>query len=212
MFSMCLNDDENVLHEFMKHREFEGHRDAMIFDEAKRMIDSSEGQDIAAIAISNGPGMFTSLRVGMSLAKGISLVNKIPVVAVNTLDSIGVEPSHTVSPLVVVINAYRGEVYAACYGDGKRIGDYMLTTPSELVESVKDGTMVIGPGSQLLDKVNKGKLKIVGDDQYWPRAIKVVSLALPRIRQGDFDDIEFLEPFYIKRTDAERRYDTGNAV
>ena len=47
IFSLCLNDDENVLHEFRKQREFEGHRDAMIFDEAKHLIDSPEGQNIA---------------------------------------------------------------------------------------------------------------------------------------------------------------------
>lgn len=212
MFSLCLNDDETVLHEFMKHREFEGHRDAMIFDEAKRLLDSSEGKGISAIAVSNGPGMFTSLRVGLSLAKGISLVNKIPVVAVNTLDVIGVEPSRSVSPVIVVINAYRGEIYTACYCSGKRTGDYMLTTPAALVESVKNSALVIGPGGQLLERVNKGKLKIDKDGRYWPRATKVVSLALPRIGQGDYDDIEFLEPFYIKRTDAERRYDTCDAV
>jgi tRNA threonylcarbamoyladenosine biosynthesis protein TsaB len=212
IFSLCLNDDESVLHEFRKQREFEGHRDGMIFNEAKRLIDSPQGQGIAAIAISNGPGMFTSLRVGLSLAKGISLVKNIPVVAVNTLDVMGVASSHDISPIVVVINAYRGEVYAAHYNGGKRVGDYLLTTPTALIESVADGTLVIGPGCQLLEKVDNGKLRIASDDRYWPSARKVVSLALPRIRLGDFDDIEFLEPFYIKRTDAERRYDTNDAV
>ena len=212
IFSLCLNDDENVLHEFRKQREFEGHRDAMIFDEAKHLMDSPQGQNIAAIAISNGPGMFTSLRVGLSLAKGISLVKNIPVVAVNTLDVIGVEPSRSISPLVVVINAYRNEIYAAHYETGKRVGDYLLTTPVALAKSIRDGTFVIGPGCELLEKVGKVNGKIIKDDQHLPSARKAVSQALPRIRQGDFDDIEFLEPFYIKRTDAERRHDKSNAV
>ena len=212
IFSLCLNDDESVLHEFKKHREFEGHRDAMIFDEAKRLLDSPQGKNIAAIAISNGPGMFTSLRVGLSLAKGISLVKNVPVVAVNTLDVIGVEPSRGVSPLVAVINAYRGEVYAAYYDSGKRVGDYLLTTPDALVESITSEISVIGPGCALLEEAGKGNLNIIKDDQHLPSARKVVSLALSRIRQGDFDAIEFLEPFYIKRTDAERRYDTRNAI
>jgi tRNA threonylcarbamoyladenosine biosynthesis protein TsaB len=214
VFSLCLNDDENVLHEFRKQREFEGHRDAGIFNEAKRLIDTCGGENIKAIAISNGPGMFTSLRVGLSLAKGIALVNNTPVVAVNTLDVIGVEPSRSVSPVAAIINAYRDEIYAAFYEKGELRGDYLLTTPTGFVKMIRCRTLAIGPGSDLLEKVDldTGKLDIVKDDQYLPSASKVVSLALPRVKEGDFDEIEFLEPYYIKRTDAERRYDKSNAI
>lgn len=214
VFSLCLNDDGNVLHEFSKQREFEGHRDAGIFNEAKRLIDTCGGENIKAIAISNGPGMFTSLRVGLSLAKGIALVNNTPVVAVNTLDVIGLEPSRSVSRVVAVVNAYRGEIYAAFYEKGRRTGDYLLTTPAGLEKMIRCRTLAIGPGSDLLEQVelDRSKLDIVKGDQYLPSASKVVSLALPRVKEGDFDEIEFLEPFYIKRTDAERRYDKSNAI
>ncbi len=214
VFSLCLNDDEQVLHEFKRQREFEGHRDGGIFNEAKRLMDSLGDNRLDAIAISIGPGMFTSLRVGLSLAKGIAMSNGTPVVAVNTLDAIGVEPSKHFSPLVAVINAYRGEIYAAFYDNGNRKSEYLLMTPADLVRSINVRTTVIGPGVHLLKETDlDGKgFEIRMDEEYLPSASKVICVGLPRIRQCAFDDIEFLEPYYIKRTDAERRYDKSDAV
>jgi len=214
IFSLCLSDDDNVLYEFRKQREFEGHRDALIFEEAKRLVDSVGGGNISAIAISIGPGMFTSLRVGLSLAKGIAMVNGTPLVAVNTLDVIGVKPSCLVSPVVAVMNAYREEVYAAFYNKGERTGEYLLTTPSRLLRMLSGGAFVICPRCDVLDdsRLDTSNLNIMKDDCYLPSASKVASLALPRIKAGEFDDIEFLEPYYIKKTDAERKYDKDNAV
>ena len=214
IFSLCLYDGDNLLYEFRKQREFEDHRDALIFEEAKRLIDDMGRGKIDTIAISIGPGMFTSLRVGLSLAKGIAVVHGTPVVAVNTLDVIGVKPSCLISPVVAVINAYREEVYAAFYNKGERRGDYLLITPAKLLRMMDAGTFVICPRCDVLDDsgFDTNNLNIMKDDCYLPSASKVVSLALPRIRAGDFDDMEFLEPYYIKKTDAERKYDKGNAV
>ena len=214
IFSLCLSDDDNVLYELRKQREFEGHRDALIFEEARRLVDSVGEGNIDAIAISIGPGMFTSLRVGLSLAKGITMANGTPIVAVNTLDVIGVKPSCLVSPVVAVMNAYREEVYAAFYNKGARTGDYLLMTPPKLLRMISGGAFIICPRCDVFADpgLDTDKLNIMKDDCYLPSASKVASLALPRIKAGDFDDVEFLEPYYIKKTDAERKYDKGNAV
>jgi tRNA threonylcarbamoyladenosine biosynthesis protein TsaB len=214
VFSLCLNDDDNVLYEFSRHREFEGHRDALVFEEAKRLVESIDGGNIDVIAVSIGPGMFTSLRVGLSLAKGFSIVNGTPVVAVNTLDVIGVKLSFQVSPVVAVINAYRGEIYAAFYNSGMRTSDYLLTTPAQLSDMIRVRTLVAGPGTALLREggLDMGVLNVAKDEEYLLSASRVIAIALPRIKKGDFDEIEFLEPYYIKKTDAERKYDKSNAV
>ena len=213
VFSLCLIENGDVQYEHSKQRESEGSRDARIFEDAKRIVEEVGGENIEAIAISIGPGMFTSLRVGLSLAKGLSMVYGTPLVAVNTLDSIGIQPSCVTSPVVAVINAFRGEVYAAFYEQGKRTSDYLLKKPSELLNMIEGDALVIGPGVEILkDSTSiRNGLDINGDERYNPSASKVVALALPRVKQRDFDDIEFLEPFYIKKTDAERNYDKGNA-
>lgn len=214
LFSLCLNDDEKVLHEFSRRREVDGHGDAEIFKEAKWILDSVGSEKLGAIGVNIGPGMFTSLRVGLSLAKGIALVKQTPVVAVNALDIIGREPSLVHSPIVAVVNAYRGEIYAALYDNGKRTSDYLLTTPDELLKMIDGRARVISPGVDIFAGVESShsEIEFVRDDSYMSSAVKVIAAALPRIQRQDFDDIEFLEPYYIKRTDAERNYAKGNAV
>lgn len=215
LFSLCVSEDDTVVYEIKKERSTEGSRDANFFLEAQKVIDYYETSDVSAIAVSIGPGMFTSLRVGLSLAKGLALAHTIPVVAVNTLDVIGIPLSFVQRPLLVVINAYHGELYAARYEQGKRTTDYLLTKPYELREIIKDNVMVVGSGVVILKNsglaAQRADTHFVEADFLLPTASKVVSVALPRIRTGSFDDPEILEPYYIKKTDAERNYDKSNA-
>lgn len=214
IFSLCLNEDERTIREFSKRREIDGYGDADIFKEAKNILDSLGKECLGAVAVSIGPGMFTSLRVGLSLAKGIALVNKTPVVAVNTLDVIGVRPSLPDLRVTAVVNAYRGEIYAAFYEGGKRVSDYLLLTPASLLKMVGEQATIVGPGVELVagaGPIHSG-VKLDSNEEHLPTAKAVVSLAQPRIRDRDFNDIKFLEPYYIKKTDAERNYAKGNAL
>ncbi|MBE0434170.1 tRNA (adenosine(37)-N6)-threonylcarbamoyltransferase complex dimerization subunit type 1 TsaB [candidate division WOR-3 bacterium] len=214
IFSLCLNEDGKTIREFSKRREVDGHGDAEIFKEARKMLELAGADNIGAIAVSIGPGMFTSLRVGLSLAKGIAFVNKTPVYAVNTLDTIGLEVSRPDLRVAAVVNAFRGEVYAAFYEGGKRVSDYLLMMPDSLMKMAGERAVIVGPGVDVIAGVRPGhsRIELRGDETYLPSAVKVVLTALERIRRRDFDDIEFLEPYYIKKTDAERNYAKGNAL
>lgn len=214
IFSLCLNDGEETIREFSKRREIDGYGDAEIFKEAKDILDSLGKECLGAIAVSIGPGMFTSLRVGLSLAKGIALVKKTPVVAVNTLDVIGLPASLPDVSIAAVVNAYRGEIYAAFYAGGERASDYLLLTPDSLLKMVKDGTTIVGPGVEVVAGAGpiQSGVKLESREDHLPTARAVVSLAQPRIQNNDFDDIQFLEPYYIKKTDAERNYAKGDAL
>lgn len=214
IFSLCLNDGEETIRGFSKRREIDGYGDAEIFKEAKDILDSLGKECLGAIAVSIGPGMFTSLRVGLSLAKGIALVKKTPVVAVNTLDVIGLPASLPDVSIAAVVNAYRGEIYAAFYAGGERASDYLLLTPDSLLKMVKDGTTIVGPGVEVVAGAGpiQSGVKLESREDHLPTARAVVSLAQLRIQNNDFDDIQFLEPYYIKKTDAERNYAKGDAL
>ncbi|UCG90933.1 MAG: tRNA (adenosine(37)-N6)-threonylcarbamoyltransferase complex dimerization subunit type 1 TsaB [candidate division WOR-3 bacterium] len=216
MFSLCINEDDKVVYEIKKERTSETGRGADFFFEAKKIIDHHKPSTLRAIAVSIGPGMFTSLRVGLSLAKGLALAHKTPVVAVNTLDVIGVSLAFVQRPILAVINAYHGELYAALYEQGKRTTDYRLTIPQDIKKIIKDNVLVLGSGTGVLEDsgfvANMAGIHFVNADFLLPTASKVVSVALPRIRSGSFDDPEMLEPYYIKKTDAERNYDKSNAT
>jgi tRNA threonylcarbamoyladenosine biosynthesis protein TsaB len=159
--------------------------------------------------------MFTSLRVGLALAKGFSCAQNIPVVGVNTLDVIGLSLSFSEYPVLAVINAYRKEIYAALYEQGERKTDYLLTTPVKVKEMINEQTLVVGSGTVVFKEFESSfvdkTLKLINADFLQPTASKVISVALPRINDRNFDDPEILEPYYIKKTDAERNYNKTDA-
>ena len=217
VFSLSVNEDERLVCEIKRERQSHGEsRDAGLFAEAKRLVNEFDEGEIKALSISIGPGMFTSLRVGLSLAKGLALAQRIPAVAVNTLDLIGIPLSFTQEPVIAVINAFQKEIYTAVYEGGKRTSAYELTRPDIILDRIQGNTIIAGSGVEVFREqglaTNSEKLIFIAEDFVLPSATKVVIIALPRIKAKDFDDLEVLEPFYIKKTDAERNYNKTNAL
>jgi tRNA threonylcarbamoyladenosine biosynthesis protein TsaB len=208
LFSLCLLEDGRVLYEITKDRTaVPGVRDARFFAEAQRVVQDLGPEKPDAVAVGLGPGMFTSLRIGLSLTKALALAWRLPVVAVNTLDTIGAALSFYPEPVLAVINAYQGEIYAALYDHGRRRGGYLVAPPRALAKKFPVRLLVVGPGVAVLKKSRRPAAKhwtYIADDRFWPSARRIARLAEPRIRRGDFDDPDRLEPYYIKRTDAER--------
>ena len=159
------------------------------------------------------PEAFANPVAGLT-ARIRALVQKTPVVAINTLDVIGLPPSLPDVRIAAVVNAYRGEIYAAFYEGGKRASDYLLLTPDSFLKMIEDGTTIVGPGVDVVAGAGpiRSGVKLDGSEEHLPTAKAVISMAQPRIKEEDFNDIQFLEPYYIKKTDAERNYAKGNAL
>jgi tRNA threonylcarbamoyladenosine biosynthesis protein TsaB len=208
IFSLCLREDERLLMEVRKNRSAEpGVRDAHFFAEARELIDRLGTEPLTAVAVSVGPGMFTSLRVGISLAKALSLAWSVPVVGVNTLDIIGQSPVFAGTRVLAVINAFQDDLYAALYDHRRRRSDYLAVPARALMQKFPGRLSVAGPAAALLKKARRrggGKWTFIEDEALWPSASRVVQTAGQRIRRNDYDDADRLEPFYVKKTDAER--------
>jgi tRNA threonylcarbamoyl adenosine modification protein YeaZ len=71
--------------------------------------------DLARIAVSIGPGSFTGLRIGLSVAKGLALATGIPLVGVPTLEAYAHALGPAPDPIWPVLDARTGEIYAACF-------------------------------------------------------------------------------------------------
>ncbi|OGC39062.1 tRNA (adenosine(37)-N6)-threonylcarbamoyltransferase complex dimerization subunit type 1 TsaB [candidate division WOR-3 bacterium RBG_13_43_14] len=215
VFSIALADDNTMIFEIRRGRRIFGpNRDAGLFDDVRDMLKHYEQSQISAIAISIGPGLFTSLRVGLSLAKGLAISWKKPVVAVNTLDLLGTASSVIPGPLMAVIDAHHNELYAASYKAGSRISDYRLITPEALINTLSGKWTAIGSGSALLAKYHFEGVDInyIESESFLPNAAKVIEIARPRIEQQQYERIDDLEPFYLKRTDAERNRNKTNEI
>ncbi|HEX2324992.1 MAG TPA: tRNA (adenosine(37)-N6)-threonylcarbamoyltransferase complex dimerization subunit type 1 TsaB, partial [Chloroflexota bacterium] len=74
--------------------------------------------DLDAVAVSAGPGSYTGLRVGFSLAKGMALARGLPVVAIPTLEAVAFQHRDAAARLCAVVDAGRGQLYVARFERG----------------------------------------------------------------------------------------------
>ncbi len=171
---------------------------------------------IDGIAISIGPGSFTGLRIGLSVAKGLAFATDKPVVGVPTLEALAVQPVRkgVVEPddvIVPMIDARRDEVYTAIFRRHEKSVEQVL--PSQAVRCVEAMSILsghhrivlVGDGANKFyqyyshSELNNG-LRIMLPDKNLQScsAVDVALCGVLKFRNGDRDNLETLEPMYIK--------------
>lgn len=105
-----------------------------LLEEAERAVAAAGGWEaVGSIAVGLGPGSFTGLRVGIATARGLALGRGLPVSGVCTLDALG----RALGKGLAVLDARRGEVFAALYAaGGERLWGPLVCTPEELAARV----------------------------------------------------------------------------
>jgi tRNA threonylcarbamoyladenosine biosynthesis protein TsaB len=168
--------------------------------------------EIGAVAVDVGPGLFSGLRVGVASAKTFAQALRVPVVGVTSLDLLAFPVRHSSRLIVPAIDARRGELYYALYrqvpGGAQRLSPYRLATPSELVsELVAEGEdcLFVGDGPLRYPDL-LGEL--IGSDfggpaAAHPSAAALVELAHPLAMREEFVQPWELEPLYLRKSDAE---------
>ncbi len=168
-------------------------------------ISGIDFKDLDLLSISIGPGYFTALRVGLSFVKAIEFVHKIPVVGINTLDALAHESPMCYNGLkiVPVIEAQKGQVYTArffCKNNKiSRVSDYSILEPSQI--EIDNDTVVIGSIKDMERIKTQNVLKIK-----FPSALTIARLGVEKFEKHGKDNIDLLEPFYMRITDAEARF------
>lgn len=159
-------------------------------------------KDIGAVALGKGPGSYTGLRIGASSAKGFCYGLKVPLIAVNSMESMIVPfLGRNYDYIIPLIDARRMEVYTAVY-DGKN-GIQMSDTGAKILdetsfEEYKDKKILfVGDG------VTKAKDLLQLPDagfnaEVYPSARYLVNKTLEKIKKKEFEDIAYFEPFYLK--------------
>jgi tRNA threonylcarbamoyladenosine biosynthesis protein TsaB len=127
---------------------------------------SLKPEDLNGIVCMGGPGSFTGLRIGFSLAKGLALSLGIPFAAVPTLDCMAWPFSAWPGIVVPVLDAKKKSFFCALYRDGKQLCPAMDATPAEIATAIASVTdtghsqfliphssfliFLIGPAAQML--------------------------------------------------------------
>lgn len=162
---------------------------------------------LAAVAVSDGPGSYTGLRIGAAAAKGLCFALDIPLVAVSTLKALAVQVANGTSRpknilFCPMLDARRQEVYAAIYThDGQEV---LAPTPlildaDTLAEQLAQyPVLFFGHGAAkfqalLAESANAGFLAGIE-----PSAIAIGQLGLVAFHRQEFQDVAYYEPFYLK--------------
>lgn len=171
-------------------------------------------KDLDGIAVSLGPGSFTGLRIGLSVAKGFAFSADLPLVAVSTLDALAtsVVLSNQIeegSDFIVLLDAKRNEYYYARYRSQK--GSALQLTAPRVVEASQffpqladgSGTIVVTTEKtkleqQLREKFDTVSIRIIEKGKFITPAGAVALLALQKLIKGDVSDLISLEPSYLK--------------
>jgi tRNA threonylcarbamoyladenosine biosynthesis protein TsaB len=184
-----------------------------VMERAKVDIDG-----IDAVFVARGPGGFSALRVGVSLAKALAVARSIPLVAVGTLE-IEAHPYLGLGlPVCALIEAGRSMVYTAMFGPGRQTsdGEYSVKTHHDLVSSIRGPTLFCGEAAGTLAGLLRddlGETAMLPECQPPTRKPGVLArLGYRRLLASDTDDPETLQPLYMRGgqfDSAQRR--TGTA-
>ncbi|MGH2722494.1 MAG: tRNA (adenosine(37)-N6)-threonylcarbamoyltransferase complex dimerization subunit type 1 TsaB [Actinomycetota bacterium] len=169
-------------------------------------------RNLSAVAVGLGPGLFTGLRVGVATAKTLAQALSVPIVGVSSLDLLAYDGRYSNKVICPVLDARRKEVFYAFYrqvpGGIERMGDYSVGSPSHLandIEAASSDFLLIGNGALLYRSHLEDAQHVEFGSMVnaLPRASSLVELALPRLFREDFDRLFEIEPYYMRRSDAE---------
>ena len=160
--------------------------------------------DISALGVALGPGSFTSLRVGLSLVKGLSLSRHFPLIGIPTLDIYAAGQPVSKLPLLAAIQAGRGRLAVGWYKSTKNGWEpkelARIMTVQELVYEVKTPSIVCGEfTAEERQHLAKDELHIhlVSPAQSIRRPAILAELAWARWQKGEVDDEASLAPIYL---------------
>ncbi|HKI81223.1 MAG TPA: tRNA (adenosine(37)-N6)-threonylcarbamoyltransferase complex dimerization subunit type 1 TsaB [Pseudodesulfovibrio sp.] len=169
--------------------------------------------DLAGVAISLGPGSFTGLRIGLSLAKGLVLAHNLPFLGVSTLDGLARQvvclPTTKVCAL---LDARKQEVYAALYECGVnglpvRTGEDLVLPPEKLAEKLSGPILLVGDGALTYREVFSDKLGasalFTPASSHFPRAATIGILAEEKLTLNILLDPVDSVPIYVRPSEAE---------
>lgn len=165
-------------------------------------------RNLAAVAVSDGPGSYTGVRIGAAAAKGLCFALDVPLLAVGTLPALAHQvAARTARPAQYrycpMLDARRQEVYAAVYAhDGREIlaPQPLILDADALAEQLAGHRLLcFGSGAakfRALVGEERGNLDFLANVE--PSAVATGELAVAAFHRQEFRDVAYYEPFYLK--------------
>ena len=196
-------------------------------------------EEIEAFAVATGPGSFTGLRIGIATMQGLAFGQRRPLIGISGLTALRAvaSPAFLGSRIATWVDAWRGDVYAALFEDGRQVGEPVVARPDDLLDAMigrdsgvgiwnSSGSPIPDPGSRLMGN----DITFIGDgaetyrdlivsrlshaariaDPVAPLLAGVIAvLATIDYTKGHRPPPHAIRPLYVRRPDAERAREEG---
>lgn len=208
--SVALADGGKVV--FYKDDDASRNQSALTAPFIKEALDYQEitAKELDAVCVSMGPGSYTGLRVGVSSAKGLCFGAGKPLIAVGTLDclvweAIGSGAAEGCKYIVPMIDARRMEVYTAVFTpDGHRTTEVApsIIDENSFADILTDAAatnqkvLFIGDAAEKCSKVITSPAAVFAQQN--PTARGLLAPAIKKFEAGQFENVAYFEPFYLK--------------
>jgi len=158
-------------------------------------------KELKAVAVGKGPGSFTGLRIGISAAKGLCFALNIPLIAIDSLNVLAHSVNIKNGLIVPLIDARRMEVFTSIYTpefeQTEPIQAKILDKNSYQEYLNKDTVFFMGDGVDKFKSLCTHK-NANFEINLLPSAKDMVTLSYNKYKTGDFEDVAYFEPFYLK--------------
>lgn len=213
-----LNDDKLEVEIFLNHKLQHSVILFPMIEQVLQMIDITI-DDIDAVAVSGGPGSFTGIRIGVATAKGIVQGGNKKFAAISSLDAMAFQQVNFNGIVCPIMDALRDNIYTALYttenGKLNKIYDYNALHIDELIATLQarnEAVMFCGDAAlvhrtRLIEGLgNKAHFSTLS--LAMPRASSIAELALIKFNEGQEDNIFTFSPLYLRKSQAEREYES----
>ena len=212
--SAAIVEDDVLLAEYtVNHKKTHSQTLLPMLDEIVRMTDFDLAE-LDAIAVAQGPGSFTGLRIGASTVKGLGLALELPVVPVPTCEGLAYNLWGSDGLVCPIMDARRNQVYTGLYRIHDRIETVLEQSAMDILELVYiineewDAVTFLGDGVPVFREVLEEKLlvpyRFAPAQMNRQRAASIASLGMQYLKEGKAVPVDDFVPVYLRKSQAER--------
>ena len=209
--SVALFDGENLLGEQYQNTGLTHSQTLMVMAEDLLKQSGKCAQDVQAVAVANGPGSFTGVRIGVAAAKGFAWASEIPIYGVSTLEAMARGLGIFEGYVCPVMDARREQVYNALFYVNQ--GSITRQTPDRAIalaelknelKTLEKPVFLVGDGSILCYNTLRNDVPNLIMPPQWRMHQRAVGVGLAALAQETPDDPAGLAPNYLRLSQAER--------
>lgn len=219
--NLALIEDENILIEYMINGLRKKHSSWLV-PAIKNLLETIglKIEEINGIAVSLGPGSFTGLRIGLSVAKGLCYARSLPLLGIPTLDALAFPLKEIPCLICPVLESKKNEIYDVVFRGGNnfhRVTDYQCEDIQNLLSRLsllKENIIFLGNGIKKYRGIIQEKIgenaQFVNSRLNLSVAASIAFLGADKLKKGEIDNISIISPVYLRKSEAEIIWEKNN--